>query len=40
MLQVNGFMIDIRNAPLELQRLASEKGLIPFVPAERGATGE
>lgn len=40
MLQVNGFMVDIRDAPLELQRLAYEKGLIPFVPAERGATGE
>jgi hypothetical protein len=40
MLQVNGFMIDIRNAPIELQRLAYEKGLIPFVPAGRGATGE
>jgi hypothetical protein len=40
MLQVNGFMVDIRNAPLELQRLAYEKGLIPFVPAERSATGE
>jgi hypothetical protein len=28
-------MIDIRQAPVELQRLAYEKGLIPFVPAER-----
>lgn len=35
MLQVNGLMIDIRQAPVELQRLAYEKGLIPFVPAER-----
>lgn len=35
MLQVNGLMIDIREAPVELQRLAYEKGLIPFVPAER-----
>jgi hypothetical protein len=39
MLQVNGFMIDIRDAPVEVQRLAYEKGLIPFVPAERGGEG-
>lgn len=35
MLQVNGLMIDIRLAPIELQRLAFEKGLIPFIPAKR-----
>ena len=35
MLQVDGLMIDIRQAPVELQRLAYEKGLIPFIPAER-----
>jgi hypothetical protein len=35
MLQVNGFIIDIRDAPIELQRAAFEKGLIPYVPAER-----
>ena len=40
MLQVNGFMIDMRDAPLELQRLAYEKGLIRFAPAERSAAGE
>jgi hypothetical protein len=38
MLQINGLMIDIRQAPAELQRLAYEKGLIPFIPAERGGT--
>ena len=38
MLQVNGLMIDIRRAPAELQRLAYEKGLIPFIPAERIGT--
>jgi hypothetical protein len=36
MLQVNGLMIDIRDAPVEVQRIAYEKGLIPFIPAERG----
>ncbi len=33
MLQVDGLMVDIRQAPIELQRLAFEKGLIPFIPA-------
>jgi hypothetical protein len=36
MLQVNGFLMDIRDAPVEAQRIAYEKGLIPYVPAERG----
>lgn len=36
MLQVNGLMIDIHQAPADLQRLAYEKGLIPFIPAKRG----
>ena len=35
MLQINGMIIDIRQAPTELQELAYEKGLIPFVPGER-----
>jgi len=35
MLEVNGLMIDIRRAPAELQQLAYEKGLIPFIPAGR-----
>ena len=37
MLQVNGVVIDIRHAPLELQRVAFAKGLIPFIPAERSS---
>lgn len=32
-LQVNGLIVDIRHAPIELQRLAFERGLIPYVPA-------
>lgn len=39
-LQVNGWMVDIRDAPLELQRIAYEKGLIPYVPADRLEAGE
>jgi hypothetical protein len=38
MLQVNGLMIDVRQAPAELQRLAYEKGLIPFIPAKSSDT--
>jgi hypothetical protein len=32
MLKVNGLLVDVRRAPLELQRMAFEKGLIPFIP--------
>jgi Domain of unknown function (DUF6398) len=35
MLEVNGFMMDIRHAPRELQELAFSKGLIPYIPADR-----
>ena len=33
---VNGFMMDIRHAHREVQVAAFEKGLIPYVPADRG----
>ena len=32
MLQIDGLIVDIRRAPIELKQLAFEKGLIPFVP--------
>lgn len=32
LLQVNGLMVDIRQTPIEVQRLAFAKGLIPFIP--------
>ncbi len=38
MLQVNGLMVDIRRAPVELQSLALEKGLIPYIPAEKASS--
>jgi hypothetical protein len=34
-LQVNGMMVDIRYMPREVQVLAFEKGLIPYIPADR-----
>jgi hypothetical protein len=35
MLEVNGLIVDIRQAPFELQQVAYEKGLIPFIPSEQ-----
>ena len=35
MLEVNGFMMDIRRCPREAQEIAFEKGLIPYIPADR-----
>lgn len=37
MLKVNGFLMDIRMAPREAQVVAFEKGLIPYIPADRNA---
>lgn len=34
MLQVNGLIVDIRHESLELQQIAYEQGLIPFIPAK------
>jgi hypothetical protein len=35
MLEVNGFIIDIRQAPREAQEEAYQLGLIPYIPADR-----
>ena len=35
-LEVNGLMMDIRRAPRGAQEVAYEKGLIPYIPADRG----
>ena len=37
MLQVNGFLMDIRDAPREAQVVAYENGLIPYIPVDRDA---
>jgi hypothetical protein len=34
-LEVNGIMMDIRRAPREVQEIAFNKGLIPYIPADR-----
>ena len=35
MLMVNGLLVDIRTMPREAQEIAYEKGLIPYIPADR-----
>jgi hypothetical protein len=35
MLEVNGLITDIRSCPREAQVVAFEKGLIPYIPADR-----
>ena len=35
MLEVNGLITDIRLCPREAQVVAFEKGLIPYIPADR-----
>ena len=35
MVQVNGFSVDVRNAPRKVQEIAFNKGLIPYIPADR-----
>jgi len=40
LLQVNGFMVDIRDEPREVQEIAFKKGLIPFIPADRQNQGQ
>lgn len=40
MVRVNLLIVDNRDAPVELQRLTYEKGLIPFVPADGPEAGQ
>jgi hypothetical protein len=35
MAEVNGFLVDLRDMPREVQEIAFEKGLIPYIPADR-----
>lgn len=36
MIMVDGFLVDARSAPLSIQEVAYEKGLIPYIPGEIG----
>jgi hypothetical protein len=33
--QVNGLLVDLRDMPREVQVIAHEKGMIPYIPADR-----
>ncbi len=34
MAEVNGFLVDLRDMPREVQHIAFEKGMIPYIPAD------
>jgi hypothetical protein len=36
MAEVNGYLVDLRHMPREVQEIAFEKGMIPYIPDERG----
>jgi len=40
MAQVNGLLVDWRDMPREVQEIAFEDGLIPYVPADRKGRSE
>jgi hypothetical protein len=35
MAEVNGLLVDLRHMPREIQEIAFEDGLIPYIPADR-----
>jgi hypothetical protein len=35
MVEVNGLLVDLRDMPREVQEIAFEDGLIPYIPADR-----
>lgn len=35
MAEVNGFLVDLRDMPREVQEIAFQKGMIPYIPADR-----
>ena len=35
MAEVNGYLVDLRTMPREVQEIAFEKGLIPYIPDDR-----
>ena len=34
MAEVNGFLVDLRDMPREVQQIAFDKGMIPYIPAD------
>jgi hypothetical protein len=39
MAEVNGLLVDLRHMPREVQQIAYEKGLIPYIPANENKAG-
>jgi len=39
-IMIDGFFVDIRDMPLEIQEQAFEKGIIPYIPGERNEQKE
>ena len=35
MAEVNGLLVDLRETPREVQVIAYEKGMIPYIPADQ-----
>ncbi len=35
MAEVNGFLVDLRDMPHEVQQIAFDKGMIPYIPADK-----
>ncbi len=35
MAQVNGLLVDLRDMPRDVQVIAHEKGMIPYIPADQ-----
>ena len=35
MAEVNGFLVDLRDMPREVQVIAYDKGMIPYIPADQ-----
>ncbi len=35
LIEVNGFIVDARSLPRDIQEIAYKKGLIPYIPADR-----
>ena len=35
MAEVNGLLVDVRDMPREVQVIAYEKGMIPYIPADQ-----
>jgi hypothetical protein len=35
MAQVNGLIVDLRHMPRDVQEIAFQKGMIPYIPADR-----